>query len=86
MTDNLLNAEQLRVWMVDYISAVLDLGKEKIGTDAPFDSYGLDSAEAVIMAGVMEEEFHREIDPNMFFDDPSIDGVVRSFQAAGLAT
>lgn len=85
MTDAVLPAERLRDWMVDYISSVLGVDKDRVGLSAPFDSYGLDSAEAVIMAGVMEEEFQKEIDPNLFFDEPSIAGVVRSFQAAGIA-
>ena len=85
MTDAPISAEALRAWMAEYISSVLGIDREKVEASAQFETYGLDSAEAVIMAGVMEEEFGKEIDPNLFFDEPSIDGVVRSFQAAGLA-
>lgn len=85
MTDAPINARKLRAWMVEYIASVLGVDENRINLSQPFDVYGLDSAEAVIMAGVMEEEFKVEIDPNVIFEDPSIDGVVRSFQATGLA-
>lgn len=79
------DAEHLRAWIVNYIASVLDMDEEAFPTSEPFDSYGFDSAEAVIMAGVMEEEFEIEIDPSLFFEDPSVDGLVASFRAAGLA-
>jgi acyl carrier protein len=61
--------------MVGYISSVLEIPKSAISTDATFDTYGLDSAEGVIMAGVIEEEFGIEVDPSVFFEDPTVDGV-----------
>ncbi len=80
-----LDAESLRAWIINYISSVLEIDKETLPTSEPFDSYGFDSAEAVIMAGVMEEEFDIEVDPALFFEDPSVDGLVGSLSAAGLA-
>ncbi|MYZ46572.1 acyl carrier protein [Rhizobiales bacterium L72] len=80
-----LDAEFLRAWIVNYISSVLDMDKETFPTSEPFDSYGFDSAEAVIMAGVMEEEFDVEIDPSLFFEEPSVDGLISALRAAGLA-
>lgn len=84
MTTPLTDAETLRAWLKSYISAVLDLEADTVSTAVPFDSYGLDSVEAVIMAGVMEEEFSIRIDPTMVFEDPSIDGLVKALQGAGL--
>ena len=70
-----LGLEAVREWMVGYISSVLELPKSAISTDAAFETYGLDSAEGVIMAGVVEEEFGIDVDPALFFEDPTIDGV-----------
>ena len=39
---------------------------------ATFDSYGFDSVEAVVMAGVMEEEFGVPVDPIQLFENPTI--------------
>jgi acyl carrier protein len=74
----------LRDWMVNYICGVLGMDSANFPTDARFDTYGLDSVEAVIMAGVMEEEFQVIVDPHQFFDSPSVDAFVSAF-AAGTA-
>lgn len=71
----------LRSWMVQYICAIFDLKPGNLSTSDSFDSYGLDSVEAVIMAGVMEEEFRVQIDPILFFEHPSIDRFVANLAA-----
>ena len=74
-----LTPDALRTWMLDYITSVLDLPAGEISTAAQFDIYGLDSVEAVVMAGVMEEEFGVQIDPVELFDHPSIDAFTNAF-------
>ena len=71
--------EVLRAWMVKYICGVLGLDVATFSTSDRFDVYGLDSVEAVIMAGVMEEEFQVLVDPNQFFEYPSVDEFVNAF-------
>jgi acyl carrier protein len=68
-----LDPAVLRVWMFKYIGSVLDIPSDSFSGSATFDTYGMDSAEAVIMAGVMEEEFRVQIDPRLFFEHPSVD-------------
>lgn len=67
--------DAVREWLIGYISSTLEIPREVVTPDATFDVYGLDSAEGVIMAGVIEEEFGIEIDPAVFFEDPTINGV-----------
>jgi acyl carrier protein len=67
---------ELRRWMSEYITSVLDLPAESLSHSATFDTCGIDSVEAIVMAGVMEEHFGVEIDPMLFFEDPSIDAFV----------
>lgn len=67
-----VDAGVLRDWMVRYITAVLDL-PAAVPTGQVFSEYGFDSVEAVVMAGVMEEEFGVPIDPIRLFEHPSID-------------
>jgi len=69
---NLADPEQISGWMIQYISSVLDRPKEDFPVDDRFDTYGLDSVEAVIMAGLMEEEFGVPIDPMEMFNHPSV--------------
>jgi acyl carrier protein len=71
--------EVLRAWMVKYICGVLGLDAATFSTSDRFDVYGLDSVEAVIMAGVMEEEFQVLVDPNQFFEYPSVDEFMNAF-------
>lgn len=76
-------ADTVRRWMENYVRSNLDL-PEDFTTAMRFDGYGIDSVEAVIMAGVMEEDFGIAIEPRFFFDDPSIDGVVCALVNEGL--
>jgi acyl carrier protein len=71
----------LKDWMVKYICGVLGLDRATFSTCDRFDVYGLDSVEAVIMAGVMEEEFQVVVDPQRFFEAPSVDEFVAAFTA-----
>lgn len=76
-----LSEEALKAWMREYILKMLSLDETTFDSAARFDAYGLDSVEAVVMAGVMEEEFGVPIEPALLFDHPSID----SFAAAHCA-
>jgi acyl carrier protein len=71
-----IDQASLRVWMVNYILSVLDLPAGQVPTDQTFDTYGFDSVEAVVMAGVMEEEFGVPVDPIQLLEHPSIDDFV----------
>lgn len=79
-----LDATTLRAWIVNYISSVLELSPEAVSESVSFEAIGLDSLEVIVMAGVMEEDFGVEIQPSLFFDDHSIDGLVAAFRRAGL--
>ncbi|MCA0920129.1 acyl carrier protein [Pseudooceanicola nanhaiensis] len=59
--------------MVTYIAQLLSLDPAGINTADRFDSFGMDSIEAVVMAGIMEEEFGVQIEPMLLVDNPSID-------------
>lgn len=76
-----IDPAHLRSWMTKYICGVLGLDAATFSTSDRFDVYGLDSVEAVIMAGVMEEEFQVIVDPHQFFDTPSVDEFVAAFTA-----
>jgi acyl carrier protein len=77
----IVGSDELRSWIVRYVAAVLDLDPDAIETDKAITDYGFDSAESVIMSGVMEEEFSIEVDPTVFFENPTIEGIVEALQA-----
>ncbi len=64
--------ERVVDWMVQHIGSVLEMPKDNFPIEERFDAYGLDSIEAVIMAGLMEEEFGVPIDPMTLFQNPSV--------------
>ncbi|MFW2828531.1 acyl carrier protein [Sphingomonas sp. ID0503] len=74
-----LEPAALKAWMVDYITSIIDIPAAELPTDQTFTSYGLDSVEAVVMAGVLEEEFGVPVDPASLFEHPSIDAFVAAF-------
>lgn len=76
------DSQTLRNWMIDYIAGTLAL-PDGVPTEKTFDTYGLDSVEAVVMAGVMEEEFSTQVDPVQLFENPSIDAFVAAFASDG---
>jgi acyl carrier protein len=75
---------EVSTWMTSYILGALDLRPEDFSADASFDSYGLDSAELVIMAGIMEEQFGIEVEPEIMFETPTVTGVLDALVARGV--
>ncbi|HIG66074.1 MAG TPA: acyl carrier protein [Methyloprofundus sp.] len=68
-----LSEDELKDWLKNFILNVLTLDENSFKTSDRFDAYGLDSVEAIVMAGVMEEEFCVIVDPALLFKYPSID-------------
>lgn len=64
-------ALEMRDWLADYISSVLDVDRADFPYDTGFDALGLDSVEAVILAGMMEERFGIAIDPSELYNHPT---------------
>lgn len=76
----------IQEWMVNYIASVIDLPPESIPADKSFHEIGVDSAEVVIMTGVMEEEFAIEIQAHFPFEHPTLTGFLDALQGEGLVT
>lgn len=73
------SAETVQNWMADYICSVLDVQRENFPMDTNFDSFAMDSVEAVIMAGMMEEQFLVQVDPILLFDHPNVTAFTKHF-------
>ena len=72
----------LRTWLVNYIVMVLNMPGDKVPTDQSFESYGFDSVEIVVMAGVLEEEFGVQVDPVQLFEHSSFVAFAKHFSRA----
>lgn len=69
----------LRAWMMKYVCEAAKVDPAKFSGSERFDVLGLDSFEAVIMAGKMEEEFKVIVEPEQFFEAPSVDAFMAAF-------
>jgi acyl carrier protein len=58
--------QRLRDWVRGHLAQRVGLAPESIEIDKGLGSYGLDSVDAVLMAGELEEAFNIEIDPARF--------------------
>lgn len=58
--------ERLWEWLRNYLAQVRGVAPESVTVDKGLSSYGLDSIDAVLMAGELEEAFSVEIEAARF--------------------
>jgi acyl carrier protein len=68
--------ERLWEWVRAYLAQVLGVAPESIAFDKGLNNYGLDSIDAILMAGELEEAFGIEIDPASFIECDSFQAVI----------
>ncbi|HEV2362703.1 MAG TPA: acyl carrier protein [Caulobacteraceae bacterium] len=73
----------IRGWVRQYLAEVLGIPASEVRLDCTLETYGLDSVEAVLMAGALEEELAYEIDPAAFLQFPTIESMVAALEAEG---
>ncbi|MBN2503596.1 MAG: AMP-binding protein, partial [Anaerolineales bacterium] len=66
-------ALQIEAWLVAQIATELKLDPAKINVRVPFVEYGLDSVQAVSLAGELETYLGRPVPPTMAWDYPNIE-------------
>jgi acyl carrier protein len=66
----------LRAWVRGHLGRVLGIAPDLIALDRTLADYGLDSVDAVLMAGELEEAFGIEIDPAGFIQFDTIEAMV----------
>ena len=66
----------LRAWVRSHLGRVLGMAPEQVGLHRTLADYGLDSVDAVLMAGELEEAFGVEIDPAGFIQFDTIEAMV----------
>ena len=55
LSENQDNATKIQTWLVSEISSLLGVNPEEINIREPLDSYGLDSAQTIIIASRAEK-------------------------------
>lgn len=72
----MMSEPDVRQWIVSYLADLLDVPEAEIKPDELFKAYGLDSADAVIIGGALEENFDVEIDATLFLRNESINALI----------
>ncbi|MEW6733436.1 MAG: acyl carrier protein [Acidobacteriota bacterium] len=71
-----MTVSSLQAWLISQLAISLNIDPEEIDTQQPLASYGLDSATAVGLTGKMEEKLGLTLDPMLFWDYPTVEGLV----------
>ncbi|MCB0000888.1 MAG: hypothetical protein KDE56_34235, partial [Anaerolineales bacterium] len=65
-------APTITAWLIEKIAAQLKLPASHINPNEPFANYGLDSLQAVSLAGDLETWLDRDLPPTLIWDYPTI--------------
>lgn len=69
--------EAIQSWLVAHLASLLKVNPRSVDVYAPFVSYGLDSAQAVGVAGDLEMWLGRDLGPTLVYDYPTIHTLAR---------
>ena len=75
MNHNQINAKTIAGWLRDNIAEQLEVEPEDLDTSEPIESYGLDSAQGMIVVSRAEKQFGLEISPILLWHYPTIDAL-----------
>ncbi|MGH3244760.1 MAG: beta-ketoacyl synthase N-terminal-like domain-containing protein, partial [Trebonia sp.] len=79
------DAAELRDWMISRVAEIAGVPAPDIDPAAPFDSYGLGSAQAVSLSGELEERLGRTLTPTLLYEHPTIDQLAAALTGTALA-
>jgi len=72
ISQHFLTAEAIQAWLVARISEQLGVKPEDIDIHEPLDSYGLESAQAMVLASKAEKLLGFELSPILLWHYPTI--------------
>lgn len=64
--------EQSQAYLVSALSEILKVRPEEIDTTIAFDRYGVDSASAMKLTGMISSWLGKDLEPTLLFDHPTI--------------
>lgn len=82
----MIQEAQLRSWLVEFLAHFLEIEPAAILPGRSFRDLGMNSADAVIVGGALEERFDVELDTTVFLRNESIDALVAELRQLGLVT
>lgn len=73
MTNQPLSAQEIQSWMISQLAEQLEIESDEIDIQEPLDSYGLDSAQAMILASKAEKLLGFELPLNLLWLYPNVE-------------
>ncbi len=71
------SSQLLRAWLIEQLSALLDVPPALIDPRLPFSHYGLDSLLALELLGKLEQVLERQLAPALLWEYPTIEALTR---------
>lgn len=75
MNQNPINAKVIATWLVNNLAEQLEVEPDEINISEPLESYGLDSAQGMMIISRAEKEFGFEISPMLLWHYPTIEAL-----------
>ena len=70
--ENVKNAVEIQEWLVNYLAELLELETKKIDITRSFDEYALNSSDAILLTGELEEWLGYELEPTLIYEYSTI--------------
>jgi acyl carrier protein len=70
-------------WLVNEVSLLLAKPASEIRTDRSIFEFGIDSSAAIGLSDMLAEFLDRDVDPKIFYDHPTIDGLSNALASHG---
>ncbi|NEO18222.1 MULTISPECIES: acyl carrier protein [unclassified Moorena] len=67
--------EAIQAWLVSQLAEGLEVDPEEIDIQEPFESYNLESADALILLSRLENYLGREVSPTLLWNYPNIEAL-----------
>ncbi len=80
----MIDEMDLRRWIAAYLADLVDLPEDEVVFDTPFKDLGVDSADAVIMGGSLEDHFGIEVEATLFLRNDTIGELIEDLKSEGL--
>lgn len=81
MTSTHHDESSLRDWILDWLAKELKVRRDTIRTDVNLQAYRIDSINAIMLVGDLEDLLGRRLSPTLLWDFPTVDAVVGTLVA-----
>ncbi len=66
------SAESIQNWLIEKVAQRVDLDPDEIDSHAAFESFGMESAEALVLLSQLEQWLGRSVPPVLLWNYPTI--------------